>query len=96
MPVGLVVNELATNAIKYAFPAGRGRVSISFERRDGEVALRVADDGVGLGKSPHAGGAGMGSRFVDAFVRQLGGTLATAAGENGSTFTIRLPLSVVS
>ena len=96
VPVGLVVNELATNAIKYAFPAGRGRVSISFERRDGEVALSVADDGVGLGKSPQAGGSGMGSRFVDAFVRQLGGTLATAAGENGSTFTIRLPLSVVS
>jgi two-component sensor histidine kinase len=93
--LGLVVNELATNAVKYAFPDGRGRIEIGRRRLDDGVALTVSDDGIGL-SAPGTGNAtsGLGSRFVEAFVRQLGGTMATAAGSPGTTFTVRLPLSI--
>jgi PAS domain S-box-containing protein len=50
IPCGLVINELVTNALKHAFPAGRGGL-VSISLRDaggGDVELRVADDGVGL------------------------------------------------
>ncbi|WP_192961310.1 histidine kinase dimerization/phosphoacceptor domain -containing protein [Methanothermobacter thermautotrophicus] len=48
MPLGLIVNELVTNAFKYAFPDGGGEVRVSL-RRDGDgFLLTVADDGVGL------------------------------------------------
>ncbi len=50
IPVGLIVNELVTNALKYAFPEGRpGTVEISLQAQDDNtLALRVKDDGVGL------------------------------------------------
>lgn len=94
--VGLIVNELATNAVKYAFPAGKGQIVLGFDRREGEVALTVSDNGMGLaGTSTGSVSSGLGSRFVDAFVRQIGGTLATSSGRTGTTFTVRMPASVL-
>jgi hypothetical protein len=50
MPCGLIINELTSNAIKYAFPGGRkGTISIFLSSTaDDDIELRVADDGVGL------------------------------------------------
>jgi two-component sensor histidine kinase len=50
MSCGLIINELVSNAIKYAFPGGRkGTISIFLgTTQDGDIELRVADDGVGL------------------------------------------------
>ncbi|AWN36207.1 sensor histidine kinase [Methylobacterium radiodurans] len=95
--IGLIVNELATNAVKYAFPGGRGRIALGVGRRDGEVVLTVADDGVGLAATAGSGPAsGKGSRFVEAFVRQVGGILATASCKAGTTYTIRLPTTILA
>jgi two-component sensor histidine kinase len=94
VPLGLMVNELATNAIKYAFPKGTGRITLGFQRRDGEVTLTVEDNGVGM--NPAGGESGMGSRFIAAFAQQLGGTLAKASAGTGTTFIVRLPLTVLA
>lgn len=95
--LGLIVNELATNAVKYAFPTGEGQIALGFGHRDGEVVLTVSDDGIGLAAAlARSTGSNMGSRFVDAFTRQLGGTLAKASGENGSTVTVRLPTTILA
>ncbi|BCH53947.1 PAS domain-containing protein [Agrobacterium vitis] len=92
--IGLIVNELATNAVKYAFPSGQGEVVLGFQRREGEVALTVSDNGIGLsGKSE---GSGLGTQFVKAFVKQLGGSLASATSSNGTTYTVRLPPSILA
>jgi two-component sensor histidine kinase len=50
IPCGLIVNELVTNALKYAFPEGRhGTIEIHMSTdAAGHVELRVSDDGVGL------------------------------------------------
>jgi hypothetical protein len=49
VPLGLVLNEAVTNALKYAFPGERaGTVRVRFAREGAEFALTVADDGVGL------------------------------------------------
>lgn len=93
VPLGLIANELATNAIKYAFRNGKGEVVLGFQRRDGEVILTVSDNGAGMTKGT---GGGMGSRFVEAFVRQLGGTMAIGTGPRGTTFTVRLPASILA
>ncbi|WP_244948405.1 sensor histidine kinase [Methylobacterium dankookense] len=94
--VGHIVNELATNAVKYAFPGRSGGIVLGFGRRDGEVVLTVSDNGVGLGNAGGPAGSGLGSRFVDAFVRQVGGTLATVTGPYGTAFTVRPPASILS
>jgi len=94
--VGLIVNELATNAVKHAFPAGGGRIFLSFERRDDEVLLIIRDDGVGHDQARNSGArSGLGSRYVEAFVKQLGATLARATGRNGTTMTVKLPASIL-
>ncbi|MDI6842095.1 MAG: PAS domain S-box protein [Methanothermobacter wolfeii] len=48
IPIGLIFTELMTNAIKHAFPDGRGDIKVSLKRSDGTVTLEVSDNGVGL------------------------------------------------
>jgi chemotaxis protein methyltransferase CheR len=92
--IGLIVNELATNAVKYAFPSGEGEVVLGFHRREDEVTLTVSDNGVGM--SGTSEGSGLGTRFVQAFAKQLGGSLATLTSSSGTTFTVRLPISILA
>lgn len=92
--IGLIANELATNAVKYAFPSGYGEVELGFQRRDDDVTLTVSDNGIGLGGK--SDGSGLGTRFVNAFVNQLGGSLASATSSSGTTFTVRLPASILA
>jgi two-component sensor histidine kinase len=102
VPLGLVVNELATNAVKHAFPDGKaGQIQIALKRQDDMIRLNVADDGVGLGATAASRSAtkakGFGSRYVGLFVRQLGGTLVESSCPGGGTsFDIRLPLAVLA
>src|SRR5476651_2718409 len=48
VPFGLLVNELTTNAIKHAFPGGRGLVKLCVERKGDQIELVVSDNGVGI------------------------------------------------
>ncbi len=75
VPLGLIVNEILTNALKYAFPEGRhGKIEIHLEKtKDHTLRLRIADDGIG--KSGTTKGTGFGSQLVALLTRQLEGTL---------------------
>jgi two-component sensor histidine kinase len=87
--IGMVLNELVTNAAKYAFPGERtGVVRVSFAKADGNWRLTVADDGVGL-KSDKPG-KGLGTRLIEAFARQAGGSISAGAGP-GTTVILDLP-----
>ena len=93
VPIGLLVNELTTNAIKHAFPQGAGSVDIVLQRQGDEVRLAVTDDGIGMAA---AAKTGFGTRYVNLFVRQLKGVLVQASNGNGTSFEIRLPLAVLA
>ncbi len=99
VPFGLLVNELATNAIKHAFPGGAGTVVLSVEKADDEIELCVSDDGVGIQeKDPDSQKAPQkrGSDYVAIFVRQLGGTIVPSeVNATGTTVRIRLPLLLI-
>jgi two-component sensor histidine kinase len=97
VPFGLLVNELATNAIKHAFPGGKGRLTLNIEQIGEEIELTIADDGIGI-KDKIAGQLPQkrGSDYVAIFVRQLGGTIAKSSSEgNGTVIKIRLPLLLI-
>jgi two-component sensor histidine kinase len=98
VPFGLLVNELATNAIKHAFPHGTGHVMLSVEKVGDQIELIVADDGVGMkDNGPAKAPEKRGSEYVAIFVRQLGGTIAPSVLEGtGTIVRIRLPLLLVS
>lgn len=87
--VGLVVNELVTNAAKYAFPEGRsGRILVSLRRQEAGCELTVADDGVGM--NGEAKSTGLGRKLVESFARQSGGTLTRVEGA-GVRYVLFLP-----
>jgi two-component sensor histidine kinase len=89
-PLALIVNELATNAVKHAFAGRAGRIVIGLRRHGESLVLTVADDGVGMEGAQERG---LGSRFVRAFVAQLGGVMSCDTGPNGSRHEIRAPLA---
>lgn len=102
-PLGIIINELTTNAMKYAFPGRRsGRIRMSLTSQDGLVKIVFADNGVGLpagftvadfGASTKAPpfsleqANGFGMQLVDLLVRQIGGVLTVEPGE-GAVFVI--------
>ena len=75
-PLGLVLNELIVNALKYAFPDGRTEtVIVAFHCLKVECTLTVQDDGVGFDPSLLAQGSGLGRRMVKALMDQIGGSV---------------------
>jgi two-component sensor histidine kinase len=87
--IGLIINELLVNALKYAFPENRdGRVSVTFTRRDDEYCLAVSDNGVGLSATRESASSpsstGLGQRLIRSFVVQLGGRHEIEAGSPGT------------
>jgi two-component sensor histidine kinase len=88
--IGLIVNELLTNALKYAFPnESKGTVMVTLKRAPGELRLTVADDGKGL--DPLRADSGLGGRLVEGFAQQLGGQIERESGRQGTTVRLVLP-----
>jgi len=77
IPCGLVINELITNSLKYAFPSSRGgEIKVSLAENEGEVELTVSDNGVGIPASLDlANSPTLGLRLVGNLVEQLGGKI---------------------
>jgi chemotaxis protein methyltransferase CheR len=90
IPIGLIVNELVTNAVKYAFPGEtRGTVLVTLKRVPGALRLTVADDGQGL--DPRRADSGLGGRLVEGFAQQLGGQVERETNSRGTTVRLILP-----
>ncbi len=93
IPCGLIVNELVTNSLKYAF-AGRpeGRLSLSLHHTEEHMfRLVVQDNGAGLPADFESRSrSSLGMQLVNVLVHQLGGTLK-AEGSNGARFEIVFP-----
>ncbi|MFP5238429.1 MAG: sensor histidine kinase [Acidobacteriota bacterium] len=87
IPFGLIVNELVTNALKHAFNGReRGQVSVAVRQRNGEVTLRIEDDGVGLPPDfDLEGTATLGMQLVVQLAMQLHGRLCVSEG-SGAAF----------
>lgn len=81
IPLGLVVNELLTNALKHAFPGTqRGTVTVGFKRQRHQVCLSVCDDGVGLPDSFQTmSQSSLGLRLVTILAEQLDGHLSVTS-----------------
>ena len=83
IPIGLIVNELITNSLKYAFPNSKeGKISISLKETGSHLVLKVSDDGIGIGSNPKIQGSGFGSQLISLLTKQLDGkmTLITTKG----------------
>ncbi|MGO4562665.1 sensor histidine kinase [Mesorhizobium sp. 2RAF21] len=92
IPVGLIVNELVTNALKYAYePEQDGIIEVALKRGDSEIALSVTDFGKGLPADfdIHAPRKSFGLRVIASLIRQINGTLKSQAAQTGTRISVR-------
>ena len=91
IPCGIIVNELVSNALKYAFPGkAGGRVDISLHANgNGEIVLTVRDNGVGLPPDiDFETSDSLGLMLVRMLSEQLQGEVKLCPGEPGTEFTL--------
>lgn len=94
LAIGLLTNELITNAVKHAFPDGHdGRIEVRFGRTAAGWRLTVADDGIGMPAAKPK--IGLGTDLIKQFANQAGGTMMFGAGA-GTTAYLDLPASAAS
>ncbi|MBA3677211.1 MAG: response regulator [Sphingosinicella sp.] len=87
--LGLIVTELVTNALKYAFPHGRaGQIKIGYQAHGPNWSLTVTDDGVGMPADPALIRTGLGTSIVQALARQLQATINAVPAEAGTIISI--------
>ena len=93
IPLGLVANEVITNAMKYAFVnRDSGRLDIDFRRNDNDIELIIADDGPGLGRELSTTSHSFGSLLIRTFAEQLEGTVEVDDTE-GTRVALRFPFT---
>ena len=85
--LGLIVTELVINALRHAFPDGRaGSITVRYRLEDGQWALSVADDGIGLRRKP--GRSGLGTCVVEVLARRLRANTTLVSSGAGTTASV--------
>lgn len=100
VPLGLVANELMTNALKHAFPPGvEGELSISVDVRSGvggAIVLEISDNGIGMPQTLHETGeregTSLGLKLVDVLGKQLGAQVSHGPCPDGRGLRWRVAL----
>ena len=89
VPLGLIVNELLTNSMKYAFPGDRsGEIELEFSCSGDEYLLRVADNGVGFPEDvDYKNTSSLGLQLVTSLTEQINGKISLR-NKNGTEFRI--------
>lgn len=89
--IGLIVNELLTNAVKYAFPEGRsGKIDVSVDWAGPQtLEIAVRDDGKGFDARENT--AGLGQKLIGSLTAQLDGTYECSSGAEGTECVVRFP-----
>jgi two-component sensor histidine kinase len=89
IPLGLLLNELLSNAIKYAFPEGRkGEIIVTLHAKDWNIILTIADDGIGFPETiDFRDTQSLGLQLVMALIQQLDATIELMR-DKGTIFTI--------
>jgi len=89
LAIGIIVNELVTNSLKYAFPDNRpGHVTVRL-RAGEEIEVAVSDNGIG--RADQSVSSGLGSRIMMLLTQQLGGTLDHEDLRPGLCVRLRAP-----
>jgi two-component sensor histidine kinase len=87
--LGLIVTELVINALKHAFPAGRGgHILVRYQVHGPDWTLSVSDDGAGMPKGTLPAKAGLGTSIVQALARQLDADVTVADAMPGTNVSV--------
>jgi two-component sensor histidine kinase len=93
VPAVLLVNELITNAVKYAYPGCPCKVWVTLGLQSRDAAMiSVRDEGVGLPPDFDRGSGRLGMRLVKSFAQQIDGELDIVRRQPGTEFVLKFPL----
>jgi two-component sensor histidine kinase len=87
--IGIIVNELVMNAVKYAYPDGAGPIHVDLRTQGDDVELSIADDGVGLNARTDPRSTGMGQRIVTAMASKLEASVERDPNHAGTRIMLR-------
>ena len=88
--IGIIVNELVMNAVKYAYPDGAGPIHVVLTAEgDNDVLLSIRDDGVGLNVKLDPRSTGMGQRIVNAMASKLEASVERDQSHAGTRIELR-------
>jgi two-component sensor histidine kinase len=87
--IGIIVNELVMNAVKYAYPDGAGPIHVDLNAQGDDVVLSIADNGVGLNVKTDPRSTGMGQRIVNAMASKLDANVERDPGHAGTRIVLR-------
>jgi two-component sensor histidine kinase len=86
MPLSLIINEMISNSLKYAFEGrDEGIIAVKFSKTNENCELIVSDDGIGYTPDPKSEGLGL--RLISSFTRQLNGAIEKT-NDSGTTFKL--------
>src|SRR5450432_3304494 len=91
--IGIIVNELVMNAVKYAYPDGAGPIHVDLQVLGDDLQLTIADDGVGLNGKSDPRSTGMGQRIVSAMGSKLEATVERDPNHAGTRIVVKFPRS---
>jgi two-component sensor histidine kinase len=92
--IGVIVNELVTNAQKYAYPEGKGPIRVQLKSQGAsEARVTVEDDGAGYPESDAPAPTGLGQRIVNAMAAKLDGKIVRDAKHRGTRVTVTFALA---
>jgi two-component sensor histidine kinase len=89
--IGIIVNELVMNAVKYAYPDGAGPIHVDLAAHHGNLVLSIADNGVGLNARADPRSTGMGQRIVAAMAAKLAASVERDPAHNGTRIVVSFP-----
>jgi two-component sensor histidine kinase len=87
--IGIIVNELVMNAVKYAYPDGAGPIHVVLNGHGDDLELSIADDGVGLNVKTDPRSTGMGQRIVTAMAQKLDANVERDPAHTGTRIVLR-------
>src|ERR1700710_658123 len=87
--IGIIVNELVMNAVKYAYPEGAGPIHVTLHAEGDDLALAITDDGVGLNVKTDPRSTGMGQRIVTAMASKIAATVERDPAHAGTRIVLR-------
>ena len=87
--IGIIVNELVMNAVKYAYPDGAGPIHVDLNAQGDDLLLSITDDGVGLNVKTDPRSTGMGQRIVTAMASKLEANVERDPAHAGTRIVLR-------
>ena len=88
--IGIIVNELVMNAVKYAYHDGAGPIDVDLHAQGDDLVLSIADNGVGLNGKTDPRSTGMGQRIVSAMASKLEASVERDPNHAGTRIVVRL------